>query len=98
MTGHLGRELSVWADFNALDEHHRLRTSLRFSIERPNEGDWIWLHDGEGSVVQGLVERVDGLVLEVQAEMSTFTTQLDTIPQSTELWSSFSAGLQQPAA
>ena len=74
MTGRFDRELSIWADFNALDEDHRLRTSLRFAAEWPAEGEWIVLHDDEGNTVKGFVESIDGLALRVHAEMSTWQT------------------------
>jgi hypothetical protein len=79
MNSRFARELSVWADFNAFDQEHRILTSLRFTPEWPTEGDWVWLYDGEGNAVQGLVEKVDGLAVHVHAEMSTWTTRAISI-------------------
>jgi hypothetical protein len=77
MTSRFARELSVWADFNGFDESYRIRTSLRFAREWPSQGEWVWLHDGEGNAVFGIVEAVDGLAARVRAEMSTWTSAAD---------------------
>lgn len=77
MTGiPIGRELSVWADFNAVDAQHRIATSLRFtsSAERPVKGEVIRLYDDEGNAVQGVVEEVKDLALYVRPVMETWTT------------------------
>lgn len=68
------RELSFWADFNSVDEHRWFKASLRFadSPERPIEGEWVRLHDDEGNAVLGVVERIDGMILHVRPEMTSW--------------------------
>ena len=70
------RELSVWADFNAIDAQHRITTSLRFADtpERPAKGEQIRLYDDEGNAVQGIVEEVNDLAVQVRPIMETWTT------------------------
>ncbi len=74
--GQFQRELSVWADFNALDSKKRIATSLRFadSPARPATGERIRLYDDEGNAVQGIVEEVRDLALYVRPVMETWTT------------------------
>lgn len=76
MRSRLVRELSVWADFNAFDEDHRVRTSLRFAPEHPTEGEWVWLHDDEGNRVYGIVEHIEGLAVQIRAEMTTWRSDV----------------------
>jgi hypothetical protein len=97
MNGRFVRELSVWADFNALDQDHRIRTSLRFASEWPTEGDWVWLYDGEGNAVQGLVEAIDGLAVQVHAEMSTWINRADSIDTSFSSYVPFQGVMPQGA-
>lgn len=72
------RQLSVWADFNSVDEHRRIRASLRFAetAERPVRGEWIRLYDDEGNAVFGVVEAIDGMILRVRPEMATWTYEV----------------------
>lgn len=69
-------ELSVWADFNSIDEQGRLTASLRFadSPQLPVEGELIRLHDDEGNSVMGVVERIESMTVHVRPEMGTWTS------------------------
>lgn len=72
----LRRELSMWADFNSIDERRRILASLRFSDtpELPEEGELIRLHDDEGNSVIGIVEEIEGMVAHVRAQLETWTS------------------------
>jgi hypothetical protein len=78
MPSPIHRDLSVWADFNSVDEFHRFTASLRFadSAQRPEVGEIIRLHDDEGNSVKGVVEKLDGLTIYVRPEMETWTTEI----------------------
>jgi hypothetical protein len=74
MPNSFDRELSMWADFNSVDEGRRFTTSLRFTDtpERPAEGELIRLHDDEGNSVMGVVEQIDGMTVHVRPQMETW--------------------------
>jgi hypothetical protein len=100
MDGRFVRQLAVWADFNGFDQALRISTSLRFSAERPSEGDWVLLYDGEGNMVEGLVEEIDGLAAKVRAEMSTWRTlavEIDDVQLSSDVPFTFELFQTAPA-
>ena len=80
----LEHEPSRWADFNSIDAERRFRASLRFaeSAVRPQPGEWVRLRDDEGNSVRGIVDAVEGMVVRVRPEMTTwvFTSVVMTNP------------------
>jgi hypothetical protein len=76
MPNSIRRELSMWADFNSIDERRRFTASLRFadSPERPVEGEVIRLHDDEGNSVTGVVEQIEGMTVHVRPQLETWTS------------------------
>lgn len=78
MRSSLDRTMSLWADFNSVDDEWRVRTSLRFAktLERPRPGELIWLYDDEGNAVWGVVDELQGLVIYVRLEMATWTSEV----------------------
>lgn len=77
MTGsHLGRELSIWADFNAFDDQNRIKASLRFADTPawPIEGELVRLYDDEGNAVKGVIEEIHDVIVHVRPEMATWTS------------------------
>jgi hypothetical protein len=82
MTSSLHRELSIWADFNSVDDQRRIKASLRFaaSPEVPALGEWVRLHDDEGNAVRGVVEQVEGIIAHVRPEMTTWAYEVSVDP------------------
>jgi hypothetical protein len=78
VSNYIQRELSLWADFNSLDDQQRIKASLRFadSPERPRRGEWVSLHDDEGNAVKGVVEDVHGMIVHVRPEIATWASEL----------------------
>ena len=94
----IGRELSVWADFNAFDAQRRIATSLRFaeSPARPSGGELIRLYDDEGTSVIGVVEEVRDLAIYVRPLMETWSTTNVTIRAPFAYQAPFRAQAQDP--
>jgi hypothetical protein len=94
----IARQLSVWADFNALDAEHRITTSLRFadSAERPAKGELIRLYDDEGNSVNGVVEEVHDLTIRVRPVMETWMNAWLSIDAPFPSLAPFLAQLQNP--
>jgi hypothetical protein len=80
---HFGRVLSVWADFNSLDDQNRFKASLRYADTpaRPATGERIRLHDDEGNAVMGIVEEIRDLIVHVRPEMATWTSAVISIDE-----------------
>jgi hypothetical protein len=78
MSSSFQRELSIWADFNSIDEQRRITASLRFaaSPERPAVGEVVRLHDDDGNAVLGVVEKVEGMTVHVRPEAATWATSI----------------------
>jgi hypothetical protein len=69
------RELVLRADFDLLDDDGCSWISLRFvqNLRAPEEGETVYLLDGNGRGCVGKVERVDGPYACVRPDWSTFT-------------------------
>lgn len=94
------RELSIWADFNSLDEERRIKTSLRFAADRPHEGEWVHLYDDEGNAVRGVVESIEGMIIRVRPAMETWSSEVSvpTFTQEVPYSAPESIEASQPAA
>jgi hypothetical protein len=92
------QELSVWADFNALDADHRIATSLRFADAaiRPAPGEQIRLYDDEGNAVQGVVEEVRDLAIFVRPVMETWTSTVMNVDSPFSHAAPFRAASEDP--
>lgn len=90
------RQLSVWADFNALDGEGRITASLRFSDTpaRPFKGEWVRLYDDEGNAVMGIVEQIHDLTVHVRPEMATWTSAEISVNEPFGTQAVFRAGPQ----
>lgn len=66
-------EINLVVDFNEL-EGDSLSTYLEFSRGpwKPREGDWARLTDGEGSSCLGYVKRIEGDMVEVLPDWTTW--------------------------
>ncbi len=69
------RELVLRADFDLLDDDGCSWISLRFvqNLRAPEEGETVYLLDGNGRGCVGKVERVEGHYACVRPDWSTFT-------------------------
>ena len=69
------RELVLRADFDLLDDGGCSWISLRFlqNLRAPEEGETVYLLDGNGRGCVGKVERVEGHYACVRPDWSTFS-------------------------
>jgi hypothetical protein len=66
--------LTIDVDFNDVDLQGRLMATRRFasSLRKPDVGEWAFLVDDEGNRCWGRVERVDGLIVYLALDRSTW--------------------------
>lgn len=86
---YLQQEIVLWVDFNSLEGDDLLTTTLRYATgpRRPIEGEWVRVTDSDGNSCLACVVRVEGILVEVKPEWSTWTS-----PVVTEVfsgWASF---------
>jgi hypothetical protein len=70
--------LSFEVDFNDLDRDGRLMASMRFasSVRIPDVGEPVWVADDEGNGCRGTVAAVEGLIIYVELDQLTWTSNI----------------------
>lgn len=71
----LKAEMILRVDFNAVNRRdNRLSALLRYAMGsgRPEIGDWVWLMDGDGNGCLGRVVEVNGGLVKVEPNWSTW--------------------------
>jgi hypothetical protein len=61
-------------DFNDRDRDGRLKASRRFasSVRVPEPGETVWVADDEGNRCRGTVSQVEGLIVYIDLDRSTW--------------------------
>ncbi len=92
----LQEEMILRVDFNAIDDRGRLSALLRYAMgsHRPKVGDWVWLMDGDGNGCLGRVVEVQGELIEVGPDWSTWNPPVRLDKQHPASFSEWS--LQHP--
>lgn len=67
-------DISFDVDFNDRDKDGRLRASMRFASTGrvPDLGETVWIADDDGHRCRGTVSEVDGLIVHIDLDRSTW--------------------------
>ena len=77
------REVVLRADFEQLDEHQCVWTSLRFMLQgprHPREGEWVYLIDNLGRGCLGQIDTISGWSAKVRPDWGSWTPPDDRPP------------------